>query len=125
MHQLFTSQYGCRPKNSSSYVVHELVDEVITLFDNIWEYIWTSFDKIDNKILSKQLEWHIVLGIDLKWFRSYLITRQLCVHYEDTRSSTHTIQYSIPQGSLLSPLLFIICTNDLPNYLMHSKDICR
>ena len=125
----YPSQHGFRPKHSTSHAVHELVDVIITSFENkkvtlgVFLDPSKAFDTIDHKILFKKLEWYGVRGIALEWFRSYLINRKQFVQYKDTESSTHIIPCGVPQCSVLGPLLFIIYTNDLPNCLTHSKTI--
>ena len=45
------------------------------------------------------------------------------VKYENCISERNTIEYSVPQGRILGPLLFILLINDLNNVLKYSKSI--
>ena len=47
--------------------------------------------------------------------QSYLMSRRQFVSYNGCDSSTQQIEYGVPQGSILGPLLFILQMNDLTN----------
>ena len=52
----------------------------------------------------------------MKWLKSYLSERKQCTSYSDVgKTSMCSIICSIPQGSILGPLLFLIYVNDLHN----------
>ena len=47
--------------------------------------------------------------------QSYLMSHRQFVSYNGCDSSTQQIEYGVPQGSILGPLLFILQMNDLTN----------
>ena len=50
----------------------------------------------------------------MKWFESYLTGRSQFVHIGTSVSSSLDITHGVPQGAILSPLLFSIYVNELP-----------
>lgn len=51
----------------------------------------------------------------LKWFKSYFLDRSQAVRIGSILSDVLPISHGVPQGVILSPLLFCIYLNDLPN----------
>ena len=61
-----------------------------------------------------------ISGIPLNWFKSYLSnTEQQCL-VNGQLSSPRKIKCGVPQGSILGPLLFLLCINDMPDSLKYS-----
>jgi hypothetical protein len=72
-----------------------------------------AFDTVDHSILLMKSE-AIGLNTDvLQWFRSYLSDRQQLVDVSGTFSSRERVTCSVPQRSILGPLLFLIYLNDM------------
>jgi retron-type reverse transcriptase len=73
-----------------------------------------AFDVLEHPILLRKLSHYGIQGTTLKWFESYLSNRHQFVTVNGIDSDEEQIQYGVPQGSILGPLLFIIYINDLP-----------
>jgi len=78
-----------------------------------------TFDLVDHHCLLHKLQHYGVRGCSLTWFRNYLIIHLQKVQYGKELSSSLPSDFGVLQGSLLGPLPFVICINDLPKCLMH------
>lgn len=72
-----------------------------------------AFDSISHLILLQKLRGMSASPSTVKWFRSYLTGRTQCVRIGSTVSSSIPITHGVPQGAILSPLMFCIYMNDL------------
>ena len=79
-----------------------------------------AFDTVDHEILLGKLSIYGVQNKALDWFKSYLANRMQYCRVNSATSSTRKISCGVLQGSNLSPLLFLIYVNDLPNCLDNS-----
>ena len=73
-----------------------------------------AFDTIDHSVLLRRLETKFgFTGTALEWFKSYLSGRFQQVVIDDATSDKFNMDFGVPQGSCLGPLLFSIYTTPL------------
>ncbi len=126
---LSDKQYGFRPKCSTTDAITEFVSDILPSLDrkeyclSVFLDLSKAFDTINHSILLSKLSHYGIRGKALEWFRSYLDHRRQYVNYCGNKSTTQYIEYGVPQGSVLGPLLFIIYANDIPSSLRHCKAI--
>ena len=87
----------------------------LTLLD-----LFPAFNTINHIILLDRLNvYYGISELALGWFKSYLSGRTHSVKVGSTFSHPAVLQYGVPQGSILGPILFSLYTNPISS-IIHS-----
>ena len=132
---LFNSQqYGFRKNESTELAALELIDRLLTQLKdfkipvNFYMDLSKAFDSLSHDILLNKLTYYGVKNSANDLLRSYLSNRKQYVQIDDISSSIVSINTGVPQGSILGPLLFNICINDIImssdkfNFILYADD---
>ena len=121
---LTLTQYGFQ---FNYFTTHAVLDIDLTCYENIESKNYSafvlvdlakSFDTVNHKILLNMFENYDMRGVVNQFFLSFLSHRTQYVSFNNCSSSLAYIEVSIPQGSALGPLLFLLDKNDLPNSII-------
>ncbi|XP_061484291.1 cilia- and flagella-associated protein 95 isoform X2 [Rhineura floridana] len=112
-------QSGFRTGHGTETALVALVDDLRRALDRgehaflVLLDLSAAFDTVDHGILLDRLEGMGIGGIVLWWFRSYLSDRHQRVALGDEVSDPWPLSCGVPQGSILSPMLFNIYVKPL------------
>ena len=118
---LTPNQFGFQPGKSTLHPIIHILNYIAEAFNQnklvvaCFLDLSKAFDLINHRILIEKLKKIGLNDISIKWFSSYLSNRKMFSCVNGTLSSSFKIlERSVPQGSILGPLLFLIFVNDMP-----------
>ncbi len=118
-------QSGFRPYHSTETALIRVTNDLLLSSDRgcisllVLLDLSAAFDTIDHNILLNRLQNFVgISGSALAWFKSYLSDRHQFLAVNDEVSYRSQVQYGVPQGSVLGPLLFTL-------YMLPLGDIIR
>ena len=85
-----------------------------------WD-LTAAFDCLDIDILCDKLALYGFEKMTVEWYRSFLSNRFQCVKIGESVSDKKQLASGVPQGGIVSPLLYIIYVADIQMWLKFSK----
>lgn len=122
-------QFAYRRGHSRQICLIRILDNVRHAADNrlvtvsVFFDLTKAFDSVSHDILFSKLKNLNFSGSVLRWIHSYLEGRSHAVRdrFNGSTSALITINASMPQGSVLGPLLFVLYLPDFKDTLRHYK----
>ena len=117
---LYNYQSGFEANHSKNICLSFLKDNILKGFDKglltgmIFIDLQKAFDTMYDENLLQILKAIRFSKTTIQWFRSYLSGRIFLVNIKSKLPDFGNISYGVPQGSILSPLLFVIYVSNMP-----------
>lgn len=117
---LVSNQSGFKRSDGTIYQLIRLTQEWSDAVDNgqyvasVFFDLRKAFDRVWHRGLLAKLQAAGIQGTVLQWFASFLSGRRQATLVDGSISPYAALHAGVPQGAILSPILFLIYMNDIP-----------
>ena len=107
-------QFGFRKDRFTELAIQTLVENCYDSIENnnimigLFIDFSKAFETICHNILLRKLNIYGIRGTANEWFHNYLANQKQYVMYNNSSSELWDINFGVPQGSILGPLLFLM-----------------
>ena len=125
-HNILTDcQHGFRAKRSTEMqlilTLHDMAKAIqsSSIHTAVLDFA-EAFDKVTHRRLLRKLQHYGIQGSLLNWLESFLAQHFQSVVCEGQTSSQCPVTSGVPQGTVLSPLLFLLYRSNIPDIVQSS-----
>ena len=130
------TRVGFRNKHSTNHTVINLLELTLDGMERglkvggVFLDVAKAFDTVNHRYLLRKLEYYGFRGKTLMWMESYITKRTQFVNIRNHNSNAYELDWGIPQGGVLAPILFILFMNDITNssnifeFSIYADDTC-
>ena len=117
---LISNQSAYRSNHGCETALLKVVNDAYMLLDSSTSVMVSfldfsaAFDTINHELLLQKLEFKYgIKGTALMWFESFLKSRMFQVKIKDSVSNRKYLNFGVPQGSVLGPILFCLYVQEI------------
>ena len=124
---LFFKQSGFRRCHSTTTALLNLTEDLPSSMDKglvtgfVALDLKRAFDTVDHGILIEKLKLYGFDEASILWFTNYLCGRTQCTCVNGSLSPLSEVEFGVPQGSILGPMLFLLFINDISESVKHCQ----